>query len=184
MNRFQFLKTAQAISTLLRFHNTKDMSYLRLLKVMYIADRESIRQTGHPITGDRVVAMERGPVLDSVYKLIKGEHVESPQWSEYFHTVGYRIEMIREPGNGRLSRGDVGILREVTKRYEDLDEWQMVDVTHEFPEWIANDPGKSSRVIPFEQILEAVGQSANREAILTEARDNEIFDRLFAGKSE
>jgi len=34
----------------------------------------------------------------------------------------------------------------------------MVGVTHGFPEWIANDPGKSSRVIPFEQILDAVSR--------------------------
>lgn len=40
------------------------MSYLRMLKLLYLADRESLKETGHTITGDRVVAMEHGPVLE------------------------------------------------------------------------------------------------------------------------
>jgi hypothetical protein len=35
-------------------------------KLLYLADRESLKKTGRPITGDRVVAMEHGPVLRSV----------------------------------------------------------------------------------------------------------------------
>ena len=55
---FNLDKTMQAIAALLHFHGTKEMSYLRLLKILYIADRESLKETGRPITGDHVVAME------------------------------------------------------------------------------------------------------------------------------
>jgi len=37
------------------------MSYLRLLKLLYIAERESWRQTEHGMFGDKVVAMKHGP---------------------------------------------------------------------------------------------------------------------------
>ena len=68
--RFNIEKTIQAIAALLHFHGSKEMSYLRMLKLLYLADRECLQETGRPITGDRVVAMEHGPVLSSVYDLI------------------------------------------------------------------------------------------------------------------
>jgi uncharacterized phage-associated protein len=85
----------QAIAAFLHFHGTKDMSYLRMLKLLYIADRESLRATGRPITGDQMVAMEHGPVLSGVFDLIKGEHKAWPRWSECFKKNGYCIEMMR-----------------------------------------------------------------------------------------
>src|SRR5438445_7076997 len=86
--RFNIDKTMQAIAALLHFHGTKEMSYLRMLKLLYIADRESLKETGRPITGDRIVAMEHGPVLSGVYNLVKGEHTAWPIWSEFFKKNG------------------------------------------------------------------------------------------------
>src|SRR5271155_4089348 len=65
------LKTIQAIGVLLRADGVKRMNYMRLLKLLYMADRESLRETGRPITGGPVTAMERGPVLEEVYDLIR-----------------------------------------------------------------------------------------------------------------
>jgi uncharacterized phage-associated protein len=39
------------------------MNYMRLLKLLYIAERETLGRTGRPIVGGPVTAMERGPVL-------------------------------------------------------------------------------------------------------------------------
>lgn len=178
-------KTLQAISTFLHCHGTKEMSYLRLLKLLYIADRESIKETGQPITGDQVVAMKHGPVLSGVYDLIKkGDTTAWPLWAEHFRTLGYRLELVKDPGNGKLSKYEIGKLRELTKRYEDLNEWELVEITHEFPEWKQNDPGDSSKPIPLSHILAALGRSADEEAIVQEARDQQAFDRLFAGAGQ
>src|SRR6266481_1622930 len=111
---FNALKTMQAIAALLHFHGTKEMSYLRLLKLLYIADRESLKETGRPITGDQVVAMEHGPVLSGVFDLIKGEHSAWSVWSEFFKKNGYRVEMVRDPGNGKLSKYETGKLRDLS----------------------------------------------------------------------
>ena len=178
---FNIQKTLQAISTILHWHGTKDMSYLRMIKLLYIADRESIEETGQPITGDRVVAMKNGPVLSSVYDLIKkGDTTDWPMWSEHFRTLGYRIEQIKEPGNGKLSKYEIGKLRDLTKRYENESEWDLVEITHQFAEWKRNDPGMSSKAIPLAHILAAVGRSTDEAAIVQEAHDQQAFDRLFA----
>jgi len=107
---FKIDKTMQAIAALLHFHGTKEMSYLRMLKILYIADRESLKETGRPITGDRIVALEHGPVLSGVYDLLRGEHTAWPVWSEFFQKNGYRIVLINDPGNGKLSKYEIGKL--------------------------------------------------------------------------
>ncbi len=178
--RFNIDKTIQAIAALLHFHASKEMSYLRMLKLLYLADRESLRETGRPITGDRVVAMEHGPVLSYTYDLVKGEHTGWPVWSQFLGKKGYRIEMLRDPGNGALSKYEIGKLRELTERYADHNDWYRVVVVIALEEWMKNDPGKSSKPIPLEDILEAIGRGADKEAILQDARDQAAFDRLFA----
>jgi uncharacterized phage-associated protein len=135
-------KTIQAIAALLHFHESKEMSYLRVLKVLYLADRESLKETGRPITGDRVVAMEHGPVLSSVYDLIKGEHLGWPVWSGFLPKKGYRFELLQDPGNGTLSRYEIGTLRELTERYSEKNEWDMVEIVHALDMWERNDPGE------------------------------------------
>ena len=177
---FKIDKTMQAIASLLHFHNTQEMSYLRLLKLLYIADRESLKETGQPITGDHVVAMEHGPVLSSVFNLIKGEHSDWGHWSRFLQRSGYRLKLILDPGNGKLSKYEIAKLREITRIYDDKNEWEMIYIVHEFPEWKRNDPGKSSKPIPLEHVLEAIGRSGDMEAIVQDAKDQNTFDQLFA----
>ena len=178
--RFNLEKTIQAIAAFLHFHESKEMSYLRMLKLLYLADRESLQETGRPVTGDRIVAMEHGPVLSAAYDLIKGEHSGWPVWSEFLGKKGYRIELLEDPGNGALSRYEISKLRELTARYADQNEWDLVELVHGLEEWKKNNPGKSSKPIPIEDILEAIGRSADKDAILQDAKDQAEFDRLFA----
>jgi uncharacterized phage-associated protein len=70
--RFHFEKSLQAAGVLLHLEGGR-MPYMRLLKLLYIADREMLAETAKPVTGDRAYAMKNGPVLSHVYALIKGE---------------------------------------------------------------------------------------------------------------
>ena len=180
--RFDFEKTLQAAAELLRGEPHRQMSRIRLLKLLYIADREALKETGRPITCDAVVAMEHGPVLSPLYDIIKGESVDSPRFDEYVGQQDHQLFLSKDPGKGRLSRYDVRKLRDVSERYRERGEWEIVGETHEFAEWKKNDPGKSSaalrssslrstsRPIPLEDILSAVGHSSERiQAIIRDA---------------
>src|SRR5271168_467516 len=104
---FKILKTIQAIGVLLRYDGVKRMNYMRLLKLLYIADRESLRETGRPVTGGPVIAMERGPVLKEVYDLILGQHREMSLWSQFYRKERYDLLEVAEPDVGQLSKYEI-----------------------------------------------------------------------------
>ncbi len=64
------LKTIQAIGVLLRSDGVKRMNYMRLLKLLYMADRESLCETGRPIT-DGGALRPQAPLDSAVLKKIR-----------------------------------------------------------------------------------------------------------------
>ena len=129
--RFNFAKTLQATGVLLEFAHDR-MEYLRLLKLLYIADRELLAETGRPITGDRVVAMKHGPVLSQVYDTIKGQSAWSSEWAEFVRTEHKDIEKRKPIGRNNLTRGEVVKLQEISLRYEEDSVWELCEQTYEF----------------------------------------------------
>lgn len=178
MFHFHFDKTLQAAAVLLRTHRLRVMGRMRLLKLLYITDRESLRDRGAPITGDHAVAMKNGPVLSETYDLIKGEHLHAADWGEHFENIGYDVHWTKDPGNGKLSKYEIEKLNEVARRFEHEDDWALAEITHDFPEWRKNKPGTSSRSIPFEDILEAVGRADDINSIREDAQASAFMDRV------
>jgi len=153
---------------------------MRLLKLLYIADRESLAETGKTITGDQPCAMERGPVLCETYDLIRGKGANAAPWARHVRTDRYDIELVSDPGKKQLSRGDVAKLLEVSKRYQDFDEWAMSELTSKFEEWKTNYPGnKSSAPIPWQDMLRAQGKTDFIETVAREKATREFYDKLF-----
>jgi uncharacterized phage-associated protein len=180
MFRFNLNKTIQAIGVLFREEHVNRMSYIRLIKLLYIAERESIKETGRPIIGDGVVAMDQGPVFSRVYDLVKGEAVGTDVWNGYLVKDHYHLELSRSPDVGELSRYEIDKLRQVSKRHEDHDDWEVVNVTHAFEEWRNNQPPKgSSKRIPFEDIVKAVGREKDLAAIVEIETDGQAYDKIF-----
>jgi len=186
-HKLNLSKAIQAIAVLLHSDRCNRMSYLRLLKLLYIADRESLAKTGRSITGDRVVAMKHGPVLSEVYYLVESNHQDAGKWGEFLQKDGYQLELIRDPGTGDLSPYELRKLREIAERYKNCDEWDVVKVTHDFPEWVRNRPDEARGVnvcdIPMGDVLAAVGHADNaadiQREVDDEVREDALLDRLF-----
>lgn len=180
-------KMIQAAAVLLRLPTQRRMSYLRLLKLLYIADRESLRRAMRPIIGTRLVAMKNGPMHSEVFDLVRGQHSDEPLWSNHIQRDGYQVELVKDPGVSELSRFEIRMLTETFEQFASRDDWEIVEETHGFPEWDKNYPDRSantSRTIPLEDLIDAVGQSAEKkEVILEEAKQDAAIDRLFARPS-
>src|SRR5947209_9382019 len=88
--RFNQKKAAHAAAVFLRLHGRK-MSYLKLIKLLYLLDRTALDRWERPVTGDRYVSMKLGPVLSNVRDLIV--------WEQPATTPGLWHQLIGNAGN-------------------------------------------------------------------------------------
>ncbi|MEK6711852.1 MAG: Panacea domain-containing protein [Nitrospinota bacterium] len=156
---FNERKAAHAASLLLMRHGGR-LKYLTLIKLLYLADRRSLVETGYPITGDRFVSMDKGPVLSIVKDLITWEpDEETTPWHEYIVRQGlYDVSLkIQNPNLDELSKYEIQILEEIDEEFGGMNRWDLVALTHELPEW--EDPKGSSVEIDPADILRAENKS-------------------------
>jgi uncharacterized phage-associated protein len=147
-------------------HSGGSMGMLKLLKLMYLADRASLIETGFPISGDAVVAMDMGPVLSNTYNRLK------PEGGLGFitHEPGNVRLDAPPPTDGRLSDYEIEVVRRVFEKFGHMSGQQLTNYLHQHaPEWEAPPPG-SSRPIDPAAILRAAGKSEDEiAAIATQA---------------
>lgn len=160
--RFPFnqRKAAQVAAYFLAKHGDK-VDYLKLTKLMYLADRKALVARGRPITGARMVSMPYGPVLSEVLNLINlgRRYEEECPWLEYVSPPeGYAVRRVNcDTEFDQLSENERSILDEIDAQYGRMNKWSLVDWTHELPEW--QDPRGSSLPIDPADILRAEGRS-------------------------
>src|ERR1700712_384885 len=102
--RFNEAKATQAAARLLRNRGGR-MSYMKLIKLLYLADREALARWGRPITTDSYVSMKHGPVLSGVLNLITdGEDPAAGQtfWSRHISEPEHFEVSLREDSSGDL----------------------------------------------------------------------------------
>ncbi|RZT31795.1 Panacea domain-containing protein [Cupriavidus agavae] len=183
---FDETKLAQAAAYLVDKRNGR-MSHLKLIKLLYLADREALRRYESPITGDNYVAMSHGPVLSRTLDLMNGFVPPNAEgWAGWLSDVqNYEVTTIRPVYRevlDHLSDAEIGVLHDTFERYGHMTRWELRDLTHDpkqIPEW--HDPKGTSRPIHLGRVLEAVGKPpalAQRIREELEARQN--LDDLFA----
>ena len=122
---------------------------VKLIKLMYLADRESMRRCGFPISLDDMVSMKHGPVLLRTLNLINGEDGEAGKiWDSWIsnragHSVALVRKEIKRKDFDRISDADLAVLKSVWKEFGKMNAWQLRDYTHNnCPEW--RDPSNES----------------------------------------
>jgi uncharacterized phage-associated protein len=176
---FNAKKAVQAAAVLLKHSPGLQMPYLRLLKLLYIAERESLREVMRPVIGGRTVAMRQGPLHSDVYDLIKRQ---DDAWVNHIRLDEYNVELISDPGDSELCDYEVELLSRIAEMYKGVTEWQLVDLTHSFAEWVKSYPdptARTSRPIHLTDILDAIGLQDQKEAIVKEIRCEIEEDQAF-----
>jgi len=184
LNPFKFdqEKAIQAVAFLLKQKHETNHSdnYMRILKLLYFADRESIKETGTPITGDRFVALPHGPILSRLCDLVRQEAPDGIEWDKYIEKDGYDIRLINDPGNGKLCRYEIELLKRIWDENRELGEWDVAKKSENLPEFMKNNPGASSRPIPLIDLLDAIGKSdwlqEITESSVESSAPRQIFD--------
>lgn len=123
------------------------MSEMKMHKMMYFSQRESLMATDSPLFDDAFEAWKFGPVLKSVR-------------SEY------KSEQMFESVDGELSEEDKALVSSVFKRYDDLDAWDLSCLSHEEFSWKQAREGLAPDECGNKKLnLNAMRVDARREAI-------------------
>ncbi len=128
--------------------------HMKLLKLLYIADRTALARWGFFLSYDSHVSMRFGPVLSKTYNLIKYER-DGDYWRDHISPrVRDKVRLLKPTSTDSLSRAEECLLSEVFTEHQSLNQFELSKLTHrEFPEW--RDPGKSSMPITPREILQA-----------------------------
>ncbi|MFM7192976.1 MAG: Panacea domain-containing protein [Microcystaceae cyanobacterium] len=184
---FDDVKATQAAAYLLKLHGEADaMSYLGLLKLLYIGDRRSLEQRGYPITGDNFVAMKYGPVLSHIYDYVKpnGGYAGSDYWNRHIETIATTrsphkkvyVTLIDDPGDDELSIAEEKILQGVYQEFGHKDPFAVAEWTHDLPEW--QDPATfDKKVMPIDvqNLLSYLHKSDEEIILIKEIADRERY---------
>lgn len=149
------------------------MSSLKLMKLLYIADRKALVELGRPITFDRFVSMEHGPVLSRTLDVMKRK-VRADYWSQYISPPDdHELHLLTtEPPREKLSRAEETILDSVFQEYGHYDKYHLRDLTHTFPEW--QEPGDSSQDISLHNLLTGQGLTDDKASVIAERRRSSL----------
>ncbi len=114
-------RATQAAAILLSMRENRSLNYMLLIKLLYLADRESLLRWGSPLTGDDYYSMEFGPVLSKTHDLITEMRPpeESSFWAKYIQRSDYDVKLLADPGNEELSDADDSLLKELFVKYQE-----------------------------------------------------------------
>ena len=181
---FNDRKVAQMAAFLLWKSGTR-MAHLKLMKLLYLADRGAMERYGVPISGDRIVAMPHGPVLTMTLNLMDGDVESSPNgWDSLIsdkenHELSLKHPVTRDDLD-ELSQADIDVLESVWAQFGHMDKWAIRNYTHNHcPEW--TDPNGSSVPISYENVFRALGRP-EKVAVELGARieAERTLDKIFA----
>lgn len=182
---FNAKKAAQVIAFFATKEPSRKIAILKVIKLVYLADRESLSRYGFPVLDDAYFSMPHGPVNSDTYRHVSGEvELDGSEWAHYLtdksdHKVAAKRKFSSDELD-ELSDADLACLEFVWNRFGHMDQWALRDWTHEkknVPEW--EDPNGSSQPIPVERILTAVGVD-NIDEQAKVIRDHRQIAKLFA----
>ena len=127
---------------------------LKLVKLLFLADKYHLQLFGRTITADEFIAMKRGPVgsvtkdiLDFDQDWLESEDVEySEKFLERVGDFDYKAKSI-ECEYEMLSETDIKALDFVLTRFGALSHGQLIDLTHTFPEWARHEKELAEEVV-------------------------------------
>jgi hypothetical protein len=172
-------KSTQAVARIIE-KSGAPIDYLRLSKLIYLADRQSIIDRGIPIVGGHYFSMRKGPTIGEVMNFVNQRN--APRWKDTISPrFGNEVRLNSKPVYVALSRSELDILDAVVSAHVQRTTDELVEWCHEnCPEYelVA---GTARKPILVESILKGAKKGARRiQKVLEEAAELEAMDKLLA----
>ncbi|QYN43732.1 MULTISPECIES: Panacea domain-containing protein [unclassified Gilliamella] len=146
------------------------MAHLKLIKLLYLSDRESLNLYGYPISEDKMFSMPHGPVLSQTLDLINGK-IDDSTWQKSIsdkkdNEISLIPQKIDRETFDELSDADLEILESTYKRFGNMSGFELRDFTHEFcKEW--KDPQGGAIKISYKDVFLALGKTEEQATSLS-----------------
>ena len=162
---FDEKKATDAAAYLLSLNGNK-LPYMKLMKLLYIADRISLSEYHYSITTDSYYSMKFGPVVSGIYDCIRhwDELPSSSPWRNTISINKSKYEAVLLNSNSTfamLSDEEKDILKQANDSHDNESQFEISEFTHTFPEW--KDPGNSRIPLPIEDIINATVRDENEK---------------------
>lgn len=153
-------------------------------KVFFFADREHLLDWGRPISGDRYVAMEHGPVPSGIYNLVKNDFGMPDELLDLMrdrilfeseHNKIYLFANDEKLDFSALSGSDMEYLADLLTTYGNMSFGKLREISHRDAAYEAawRNAGMNNEMNPHYWLAEL----GDADAVLSSLMDTPVIDR-------
>jgi uncharacterized phage-associated protein len=155
---FDHMKSVQTVAYFVRKAGGS-AEKLKLIKLVYLAERLSFERRGRPMNFDSFVSLPHGPVASSALNGID-HRLDDPVWDALALAENRKdVTIVGDISEDHLSRADIAILEAIWDAHGHRTASQIRNWTHKHcPEYVEVGP-KGSLPISVTEILEHVGRA-------------------------
>ena len=184
-----YKKTTQALNFLACKKDGK-INKMKAIKLIYLADRLHLRKYGRTVVGDIYWAMKLGPVGSRAKNVAELSSIPENILSyakKYIRPIDkkkHHLESIKQVDLDVFSKTDIECLEAVYDKFSDKDQFELKDLTHQYPEWLKYErelkTGKKRVKMNYDDLFSSTekGDSLFGESRTSLNLVKELFDEL------
>lgn len=138
----------KAVQTLVFFAEKESsiINKMKAFKLIWLSDRLHLRKYGRPILNDVYFALPKGPVPSTIKDLADNSDFLADTEKELREKFIENISRFDIKAKDKLqinvfSQSDLEVMHLVYTNFGSLNEFQLSDLSHEYPEWIKFENG-------------------------------------------
>ena len=177
-------RKAAQIAAYFAMRDGGDIAVLKVVKLIYLAERQFMADFEASMLRDQLVSMEHGPVNSITLNRINGSGDDGGKWAEFVtdranHQVSVAKAELTVNDLDELSRAELRTLEKTWNDFGHMTKWEIRDYTHDHcPEW--EDPDFSSQPIPYSRVFKFLGKANPEELERKILRERKIDTTLNA----
>lgn len=138
MKGYNHKKAAQLINYFAAY-NDGAINKMKAFKLIWLVNRLHLRRYARTVTGDTHYAMEWGAVPSNTKNVIESkidsQSIEKQYFDQYLSLDGHMITSVQKVNIKVFSETDLEVADEILKNYSGLDQFELANYSHYFPEW-------------------------------------------------
>ncbi len=156
-------KKAAQIAAFFSLKEKGSIEKLKLMKLMYLSERASLQESGHPMTYDEFYSMKHGPICSNALSGINGDVIDKTAWDKYISIdnnkkdVRAKKQFTRADFN-EISDFEIELLESIWVTFGHMSAGEIRNYTHKHcPEYQHVEKGRVP--ISYRDIFKALGET-------------------------